>query len=133
MFKYNFTTYQRSCEKVMFSVVSASSWGDTTPSNVTITHNVLDLIIQASHTDMFKLVQLGPHCTGISPPPFPCPQYMFKPVHYEAHTVGKRAVDILLECFIVCILWRYFCFLQFWHLFCEKKTFYICKDQEDLS
>ena len=29
------------------------------------------------------------------------PPYMFKLVHYEARTVGKRAVCILLECFLV--------------------------------
>ena len=44
--------------------------------------------------DMFKLVQLGHHSSGHQPPD------MFKLVHYEACTVGKRAVGILLECFL---------------------------------
>ena len=52
--------------------------------------------------DMFKLVQLGPHCTGTPPSP-----NIFKLVHYEARTVGKRAVDIRLKCLLVLILERY--------------------------
>ena len=43
-------------------------------------------------SDMFKLVQLGPYCTGpwsLSPP---LPPEMFKLVHYyEPHTGDKRA------------------------------------------
>ena len=42
--------------------------------------------------DMFKLVQLGPHCTG------PLPN-VFKFVQYEACMVGKRAAGILLAGF----------------------------------
>ena len=42
--------------------------------------------------DMFKPVQLGPHCT---PPPD-----IFKLIHYEVRTVGKWAVGILLECLL---------------------------------
>ena len=45
---------------------------------------------------MFKLVELGPHCTCT-----PSPRPFLKLVHYEAHTVGKLAVGILLECFLV--------------------------------
>ena len=30
------------------------------------------------------------------------PPDIFKLFHYEAHTVGKRVVGILLECFLVC-------------------------------
>ena len=33
-------------------------------------------------------------------PSFPAPD-MFRLVHYEAHTVGKRAVRIILECCLV--------------------------------
>ena len=39
---------------------------------------------------MFKLVQLEPYYTGIPP------GQMLELVHYEARTVGKRAVLILL-------------------------------------
>ena len=46
--------------------------------------------------DMFKLVQLKLHCIWLSPPPD-----MLKLVHYEAHTVGKRAVRIPPKCFLV--------------------------------
>ena len=49
--------------------------------------------------DMFKLVQLRPHCTGI-------PLDMFKLVHYEAHMVGKWVVGILLECFLLTMYWQ---------------------------
>ena len=45
--------------------------------------------------NMFKLVQLGPHCTGPSPPPSPD---MFKLVHYEVWTVDEWAVRIWLKC-----------------------------------
>ena len=84
-------------------------------SCVTITHDALELTTQgppppsAAHPpteillvpataspDMFKLLQLGLHCTGSLPS-----QGMFKLFHYEAHTVGRRVVDILLECFLV--------------------------------
>ena len=42
---------------------------------------------------IFKLVQLGPHCKET---PY---SDLFK--LYEARMVGKRAVSILLECFLV--------------------------------
>ena len=41
-------------------------------------------------SNMFKSIQLGPHCTD-----------RFKLVHYEVRLVGKQAVGILLECFLV--------------------------------
>ena len=47
--------------------------------------------------DMFKLVQLGPHCTGTPPLFFP-PTDLFKLVH---QTVGKRAIVIPLQNFLV--------------------------------
>ena len=51
----------------------------------------LDLTVQGPTTsDMFKLVQLGLYCTGT-------PGLL----HYESHTVSKRVVGILLECFVV--------------------------------
>ena len=53
----------------------------------------LDLTVQGPQ-DIFKLVQLGPHCTGN-------PLDIFKLVHYEAYTVYKWAVGIFLECFLV--------------------------------
>ena len=52
--------------------------------------------------DMFKLVQLRPHCTGTLASAFF--QFflpgMFKLIHYEAHTFGKQSVCILPECFL---------------------------------
>ena len=44
-----------------------------------------DLTVQnpPPEPDMFKLVQLGPHCTRTPP-------HMFKLVYYEARTVGNR-------------------------------------------
>ena len=47
--------------------------------------------------DIFKLVQLGPQYTGI----LTIPLKMFKLVHCPAHTVGKWAVGIRLECLLV--------------------------------
>ena len=44
--------------------------------------------------DMFKLVQLSPYCTRTPP-------NIFKLVQYKARKVGKRAVGILLECFLL--------------------------------
>ena len=48
---------------------------------------------------MFKLVQVGLHSTGTTPPP----EFFVKLVQYEARTIGKRAVGILLEYFIVSV------------------------------
>ena len=70
---------KRSCGKVMFSVVSFS------------------LSVHRGSS-----LYTGPHpprpvfCP--SPPP---PEDMFKLVYYEARTVSKRAVVILLDCFLV--------------------------------
>ena len=52
-----------------------------------------------SDMDMFKFLQLGHQCRGTSPHP----PDMFRPVHYEVCMVGKWAVRILLECFLVII------------------------------
>ena len=64
------TVRQRSCGRVMFSVVSVCSRG-----YVTITHDVLDFTVQGPPLDMFKLVQLlGPNCSGThAPQPSPTP------------------------------------------------------------
>ena len=43
-------------------------------------------------------IQLGPHCTTVQNLPSPT---MFRLVHYESCTVGKRTVGILLECLLV--------------------------------
>ena len=43
-------------------------------------------------------VQLGPHCKGTHTG---SPMDMFQLVHYEVLTVGKWAVRILLECFLI--------------------------------
>ena len=71
---------------------------------MTITHDALNLTIQEppwsqppgpAPPGIFKLVQLGPHCTET-----PAPD-MFKPVYFETRMVGMRAVGILVECFFV--------------------------------
>ena len=76
--------------------------------SLTITHDALDLTIQgptglppnmgtsryrepSAPPNMFKLVQ--PHCTGTHPRP--------QHIHEACTVVGKRAVCILLECFLV--------------------------------
>ena len=48
-----------------------------------------------NNPDMFKLVQLEPHHTGTPSTD------MFNLFHYEAHTVSKWAVPVLLECFLL--------------------------------
>ena len=50
-----FTARQQSCRKVMLSLVSVCSHGVVPPYN------------PPPH-DMFKLFQIGPHCTGTPPP-----------------------------------------------------------------
>ena len=70
-------------------------------------HDALNLTTQAS----LRYVQPGPHCTGI---PWSCSNLLNlylgvkgpPPIHptpsrHEAHTVGKRMVGILLDCFLV--------------------------------
>ena len=49
--------------------------------------------------DMFKLVQLGPHCAGMLP----------GHVHHEAKAVGRRAVGIRLKCLLVVDTWKFRC------------------------
>ena len=118
-----FTARQRSCGKVMFSVMSIClSMGGP---YVTITHNALDLTIYEPFSvyvtsngslpqpllytvqeplapvppGMDELLQFGPR---LQPPPRPPPiPDMPELGHNEAHMVGKWAVDILLECFFV--------------------------------
>ena len=77
---------------------------------MTITHDAMDLTIKHPPTwDLTAQGPLGPplymahHCTGTLPHPTgtPPPPDMSKLVHYEAHTVGKWVVRILLECFLV--------------------------------
>ena len=86
-------THQRRCGKVMFF---SRAYLFTVGSVVTITHGVLSLIIQ------------GPPHPPLSPGHRPSHLYtepptpdMFKSVHYEARTVGKWAVGIILECLLV--------------------------------
>ena len=67
-------------------------------SHVTITHDALDLTILVTPPpppgSALALLDMGPYCIG--PPPD-----MFKLVNYEARKVGKRAISILLEFFLV--------------------------------
>ena len=73
---------------------------------------------------MVKRVQLGPHCRGTPPvPPVLCP--------LPVRTVGKRAVGILLESFLVFILqknpggvlWNTVQKIRKIFLFCVKYTY----------
>ena len=111
------TTCQRSCGKVIFLVLSVchSVHRGVSP-HVTIIHGALDLAIQGSQptsgpcplhmgphytgtlAPLWSLapIDMGPHCTG-TPARQTCSNFL----HYEAHTIGKRAVCILLECFLV--------------------------------
>ena len=60
--------------------------------------------VQGPVPNMFKLVQLGLHCTAghVQTCSTRTPPDMFELVHYyEAWTVGKRAVGIRLKCLIV--------------------------------
>ena len=81
-------------------------------SHVTITHNALDLIIQRRPTQAIQ----GTHLPTYKDPRHPWtysnlfnleltvqghPPVIYKLVRYEASTVGKRTVGILLECFLV--------------------------------
>ena len=83
--------YQLSCEGNAFSRVCLPTGG----GGATIQDpGQPSLLYRACTPDMFKLNQDGPHCTA--PPP-----ETFKLVHYETCTVSKRAVGILLDCFLV--------------------------------
>ena len=85
------TARQRSCGKIMFSVVSVhqSFWPLGFPLPPT-THKHAQRGFWPPH--VFKFVQLGPHCTGPSPDTFK----VVKVVHYEILTVGKRVVFVYL-------------------------------------
>ena len=74
----------------LFSLVCPSFCPGAGESHVTITHDALDLTIQGPPppTDL----------TGQGPS-----RHVHKLVHYEAHTVCKWAVSILLECFLVTV------------------------------
>ena len=73
---------------------------------MTITHDALELAIEPP-----PVQPPGPHCTGTPPRPWfhgpnctappTLPPDMFMFIHYKAHTVDKRPVGILLECFLV--------------------------------
>ena len=67
-------------------------------SHITITHDALSITTQGHSPDMFKPIEHGPHCLGI--PPAPVAPYRDPPL---PRTVGKRAVRILLEFFLVII------------------------------
>ena len=73
-------------------------------SHVVIKHDAFDLTIQGPPWTWSLIVQGPPH-------PKPPALHL---VAIEAHTVGKRAVHILLECFLVCLCeLKGFCV---WHL-----------------
>ena len=89
------TARQRSCGKIMFSVVSVHQsfwpWGFPPHHTQTRTEGFWP-------PHVFKFVQLGPHCTGPTPD-------TFKVVHYEILTVGKRVVFVIwLKCFLFLIV-----------------------------
>ena len=112
-FEY-FTTRQRSCGKVIFSVMSVIMFGG---SHVTIIHDALELTIQdplvpaptPTPIDLDTCSTWTHHTGTLSPGPAPRhgtslyspPPDMFKRVHYELCTVDEQAVLILLECFLV--------------------------------
>ena len=68
---------------------SVRGWGGG--AHVTITHDALDFTAQEPILFPYTLES---RCTGTL-------LDMFELVHYEAHTVGKRAVGILLKCLLV--------------------------------
>ena len=86
-----------SCYWVLFSVLSVClSFCPRRGGEVhgTITHDILDITIPGSLLEMFKLVQLGPHCAGTNNlPPQTCSNWFIMKL--------KQAVGILLECFLV--------------------------------
>ena len=78
--------FRRVCLSVyLFTVRSHYTWSHPPPFTVQGSPNLV------------KLILLGCHCI-IEPPP---PPYIFKRAHFTPRTVGKRAVGILLECFLV--------------------------------
>ena len=85
--------YIRVCTSVILS-----TWGRG--SHMTITHyNVLDLNIQEPPGPN-PYLDMDPKTTLTVPLRTPSPE-IFNLVHNETRTVGKQAVDILLECFSV--------------------------------
>ena len=100
-----FTTRQRNCREVMFLVLSIILF-EGGVSHVTTTYDGLNCTRQGSswsqnQTHTTPPPDMGPHCTG-SPPQALVPSLdKFKLVHYEARTVGKRAVRILMKVFLV--------------------------------
>ena len=80
------------------------------PSPGSLIHGALCIGPGNGPLDMFKLIQLEPHCTGpwtcsnlfnldltVQGPAHLPPQDMIKLVHYGARTVGKWAVGIRLK------------------------------------
>ena len=105
----HFTTCQRNCRKVMFSVVSVCQLFCAQDeglgmSYVTITHDALDLTLQGHlppHLWSQPSSNMGPQCTGTPPAPTwdPTIQGHLPLKHVQTHTVGKQGAHILLECF----------------------------------
>ena len=80
---------------------------------------------------IFKLVQLGPHCTGLPD--------TFKLAHYEIQTVRKRAVGIRLKylLFTLCIHYKrwpkwnqFIAFVVIWHIYKHYKS---CEMRHELT
>ena len=112
------TAHQGSCGKIMFSVLPVyhsvceeegvpvqghdpsshslyKDWNWPLVYRALTWHPFCTALLQ----DMFKLVQLGSHFPGTSPP-----IKLFKLVHSEATTDRKRAVDIRLKCILVMVI-----------------------------
>ena len=124
IFGWIFTNRQKSFTKIIFSVVSVccrSVWLTKGGFYVAITHDTLDLTtqglpwpypvrppVQEVIQSCCKLLNLDitvqgyPHAQTCSTWSSLCnhPPNLFKHVHYEAHTIDKWAVGILLECFL---------------------------------
>ena len=79
------TARQRSCGKVMFSVMSVCSHHGPHPYPSVYRALVLTVQTCSTRTSLNRAHPLD----------------MFRPLHYEARTVGKRPVGIPLECFLV--------------------------------
>ena len=104
--KVFFTARQRSCGKVMFSVVSVIMFRKG--PHATITHD------PQPPASPYRDIR-GPYCTGTHlGPTTPAPEHI-KFVHYEAHAVGERVVGILPECILV---FQFLCI----YTFCELAT-----------
>ena len=65
---------------------------------------------------MLKIVQFGPHCARSWTHP------LFNLFHYEARTLGKRVVGILLECLFVCKFFHHDAFRKLNSSCLEKKS-----------